>query len=389
MTSAPPHAAGDRPTHLGFYVAHGISPVRQDISDLDAHLQRRQSLYRAAGLMPAVFRDRNVLEVGPGSGHNCLFLAQCLPRTLEMVEPNPHSAREIEGLYASFDRPHRAPVLHRMTLQAFETEPRFDVVLCEHWLGAAPEERAMLRKLGALVAPDGVLVVTATSPVGILPNLLRNALAARLVDDAAPFEARGETLLEAFGTHLATMPHMTRPPIDWVRDTLLNPAFFGVCLTVPMIIEDVGAQFDVHGSCPRFATDWRWHKSLFGEQRDFNGHFLRQYHRVSHNLLDHRMVLPDRDSDANRSLEAAAWSLLEAVRAFRLRESDHVGPVISAIEDVAAAARDLPPIVRRALDETAAALARPRLAPADVAGMTTLANLFGRESILLSVHRAR
>ena len=36
--------------HLGFYLEHEISPVRQDISNLDKHMERRGSLYRYLGL---------------------------------------------------------------------------------------------------------------------------------------------------------------------------------------------------------------------------------------------------------------------------------------------------------------------------------------------------
>lgn len=378
-----------QPTHLDYYLAHDISPVRQNIGDLDAHLQRRQSLYRVAGLLPRMFRDCDVLEVAPGSGHNSLFLAQCMPRSLALVEPNPRAASDIEALYRSFARPHRAPVLHRVRLQEFEPDRSYDFALCEHWLGSAAEERAMLRKLAGLVAPDGVLVVTATSPLGIMANLLRNALAARLIDDVAPFASRGEILVEAFSPHLRTMPHMTRPHLDWVRDTLLNPAFFGVCLTVPMIIEDLGAQFDIYGSCPDIATDWRWHKSLFGVGRDFNGHFERAYARACHNFVDHRIVLPERSVAANRSLEAAAWALLDAVRAFRARETSDVGVVVAALAPLRAEATALSETIVWALDEVADRLARPRLAPADVADMPVFAGLFGRESILISLHHAR
>lgn len=36
--------------HLEFYKKNKISPVRQDISDLSRHLDRRGSLYRYLGL---------------------------------------------------------------------------------------------------------------------------------------------------------------------------------------------------------------------------------------------------------------------------------------------------------------------------------------------------
>ncbi len=62
-------------SHLEFYQKHKISPVRQDISDLQSHFQRRKALYFHLGIMPNGIRDRKVLEVAPGSGHNSLYTA--------------------------------------------------------------------------------------------------------------------------------------------------------------------------------------------------------------------------------------------------------------------------------------------------------------------------
>ena len=51
---------------LEFYGAHNISPVRQDINNLDMHYKRREKLYRQCGIPTIAFRDRNILEIGPG-----------------------------------------------------------------------------------------------------------------------------------------------------------------------------------------------------------------------------------------------------------------------------------------------------------------------------------
>ena len=70
---------------IEFYRRHRISPVRQDMSDFQAHFQRRESLYLHLGLLPAFFRGRTVLEVGPGSGTNA-------PATLPLTNGAPAGA---------------------------------------------------------------------------------------------------------------------------------------------------------------------------------------------------------------------------------------------------------------------------------------------------------
>ena len=53
---------------MGFvewYSAMGISPVSQDIEDLDRHFERREGLVRSLGLVPAWIGGRRLLEFGP------------------------------------------------------------------------------------------------------------------------------------------------------------------------------------------------------------------------------------------------------------------------------------------------------------------------------------
>jgi hypothetical protein len=52
----------DRPAFVGFYELNNISSVSQDISDLNQHLQRRESLFRSLGFLHAFVKGIKVLE---------------------------------------------------------------------------------------------------------------------------------------------------------------------------------------------------------------------------------------------------------------------------------------------------------------------------------------
>ena len=73
------------------------------------------------------------------------------------------------------------------------------------------------------------------------------------------------------------MADMTRSHTDWVHDWLLNPAIEHIGLTLPMLIEELGSEFQILGTSPEFITDWRWFKSLHGDARRFNDHALSAY----------------------------------------------------------------------------------------------------------------
>jgi len=372
--------------HLDYYTRHGINPVRYDVSDLQLHLDRRGSLYRTLGVTPLAVRAARVLEVAPGTGQNSLFLARHAPRSLTLVEPNPVAIRDIATVYAVAGSVPVPPLVIESRFEEYEPDELFDIVVCENWLGSSDHERRLLRKLGAMVAEGGVLLVTAVSPVGMLPNLLRRALAHKLIDPGEPFAARTARLCQAFGPHLSTLAAMTRGVTDWVHDNMLNPAYFGIVLTVPMVLAELSAEFDVLGSSPRFAADWRWFKGMCGPDRDFNRHVLKEYRAGVHNFFDHRAVLPARDPVRNAEFEAAALAICRAVRDCEEEDGD-ADEIDAAVRSAMTGMTDLPANWSAALDEFLDAFADPHLTADSVAAMDLFGPLFGRETIYLSFEK--
>jgi 2-polyprenyl-3-methyl-5-hydroxy-6-metoxy-1,4-benzoquinol methylase len=373
--------------HLDYYVEHAISPVSQDLSDIRSHLERRRSLYRGAGLLPAFFAGSDVLEVAPGSGHNSLYIASCLPAIYDLCEPNPSAVSAIYSLYSGFELPHTAPVVHSVKLEEFCPDHNYDVVICEGWLGSAAHELSLLEKLAGFVRPGGVLVVTTVSPIGILSNLLRKLMAQRLIDGVDGLEARTAVLMDAFSPHLATLASMSRPHRDWIQDNILNPAYYGVCLTPAMIVERIGARFSIYGTAPRIATDWRWHKSLHGENLRFNENFLESYYATAHNFVDHTVLLPPRPAAENRMLENECWSLIAAGAEWERAGCGDTLPLIAAIEHIADDIRGFAPVAYEAINEFHALFRRARPDTRAVAEMGAFGRLFGRENLYVSLCR--
>jgi 2-polyprenyl-3-methyl-5-hydroxy-6-metoxy-1,4-benzoquinol methylase len=371
-------------THLEFYTLHGISPVDYRMDDLDAHLQRRGSLYRMLGLLPGTIRGADVLEVAAGTGQNSLYLATRMPRSLTLVEPNPVGLRRIEGLYATVELPHVAPTVVNSTLEAFEPLHPYDVVVCENWLGRSAHERSLLRRLGGFVRSEGVMVVTAISPIGLVANILRRALAVGIAHPGLLFEARTERLAAAFGPHLATISAMTRSVTDWVQDNLINPAYYDLVLTIPAIVDELGDRFDVVGTSPSFAQDWRWFKALHGDARALNAHLLSEYGRCCHNYFDYRAAPSSGDPARNARLEADALALVDAAR--DLESAALAGaPMQAARERIGALCRSIAGALPRegsaAIDEAVRWLSHDAPDAGAIARSTGFGSLFGRETL--------
>ena len=322
-------------THLAFYTKHGITPVTYDMQDLRAHLERRGSLYRSLGLNTLAIRGADVLEVAAGTGQNSLYVAACAPRSLTLVEPNPSGLKQLRELYAKSPVTGVTPEIVDQRLEHFSPKTLFDVVICENWLGRAAHEIALLRKLATFVRPGGVLVVTALSPIGLVPNIVRRGLAARLAAPYKSFADQTACLTAVFAPHLATMSAMTRSPTDWVQDNMLNPAYFDLAVSIPQQMDALGKEFEILGTNPVFAQDWRWFKALHGGGRAFNEQVLGEYWRHGHNFFDYRERWEPRDLSANRELDQLALALIDDVRA--LGASATAQPEIEQVIDRLAA----------------------------------------------------
>lgn len=383
-----------RQNHLEYYKQHGIAPVRYDMSSMDAHLDRRGSLYNMLGLLPLAFRGAKVLEVAAGTGHNSLYIAAQMPKRFVLLEPNPTALEHIKGVYSSFDRPHSSPDVIAATLEDYEIDEPFDIIICENWLGTSEHETALMRKLAGFAATNGVLVITVVSPIGFVPNLLRRFFVPYLAAAHLEFDARTKILEDAYRPHLMSLPSMTRSATDWVHDNMLNPAYFGLCLSAPMVIAQLGGTFEVARSYPSFEEDWRWFKGLYGEFRQRNKNFLEEYWKKCHNYLDSRAATFASDAVRNKSLEENALKILKAVE-------DHEDAHLHK-GDIAGAASAVYIAYERYLADIPAELAKARSALAELgpflqnpssisselmAGMGLFGSLFGRETSYLSLMR--
>src|SRR5436190_583873 len=88
--------------YLDFYKKHNIAPVAQDISDLQKHFARREALYRSLGLLPGYFKDKVLLEFGPGRGHNALYTKSLAPQKYVLVDANPVGLEATQALLKKY-----------------------------------------------------------------------------------------------------------------------------------------------------------------------------------------------------------------------------------------------------------------------------------------------
>ena len=115
---------------LQFYGANKISPVDQNISDVEIHFKRRLDLYREIGLPTIVFESKEVLEVAPGSGYNSIVIANLPIKLYDLVEPNPTGFDKMVDLFTKTKSNKTEIRFHNTTLENFKAK-LYDIVICE------------------------------------------------------------------------------------------------------------------------------------------------------------------------------------------------------------------------------------------------------------------
>jgi len=371
--------------HLNFYKENDISPVNQDITNLKIHFERRNSLYRLLGLPPMLIKDKNILEVGPGSGHNSIVVASHKPRKYTLLEPNKTGVANINKLFQNLDFEHTPPHININKLEDYVPKELFDIVITEGWLGISDHERSMMKKVFNFIKPGGIFLITLASPTGSISNSLRRLLANLITMEVRSFKEKSKLLCDVFQSHLETMGDMSRISEDWVQDTLLNPGFMTISVTPEMFLRDLGDQLEIYNTYPSFHSEWRWYKSLHSENSNINNNILSSYFNNSHNFFDYKDVFLPRERDKNIELDNLALDLLRYL--IDLEEHNKNLNRTKIIEIVTKIQRNLNDTSQKwcdGIEEVITLLTDEKISGQKISSMKSFNKIFGRELIYCS-----
>jgi len=372
---------------LEYYIKEGISPVHYNLKNINKHFEIRKSLYRLLGVIPSFMFDKDILEVAPGSGHNSIYTASLLPKNYDLVEPNPNGCRDIKNLFKQINIKHTKPNLYELPLDDFSKKKLYDLVITEGWPGGHLNyDRKMFKKLSSFVKPGGLMFITYYPPIGGVATYLRRLIGNRLTRKSENLKIKTDILKKSFSSHLLKLKSMTRSHEHWIQDSLLNP-YIVVGYNTPLISTKIfGNKFEIYGSVPKFTNDWRWYKSLHGQNKKFNKEFLKNYFSISHNMINYKIEGLKRSELKNKKLEKLCIKLSiltknyesDGVKIYKKKIRPIVKKIINNLKE------DIPLSTILALEEADQILLKKQIAPKDVQFMKYFSNLFGREQCYLS-----
>ena len=378
----------DRSIELEYYMKEGISPVHYKIKNLKKHFQIRSSLYRLLGIIPNFFNRKDVLEVAPGSGHNSIYTATLLPKTYDLVEPNPKGCEDINKTFKYLSFNHTKPKLNKLYLENFKKDKLYDIVITEGWPGGFLDfDKKMLKKLSLFVKPGGIMLISFFPPIGGMATYLRRLIGHRLISKKDNLKEKNYILKKAFKSHLNNLKSMGRSQEHWIQDSILNPYICVAHNTPKLCTKILDNKFEIYNSVPKFSNDWRWYKSLYGKKKKFNENFISEYNKMSHCMIDYRINGSERSKQKNIKLEKLCFNFASATDKNENYGKDRyikkVEPLLSGI--IKNLKNDLPKNTIKSLVEANNLLKKETLKISDVNKMRHFSSLFGREQCYLSL----
>ena len=277
---------------LEYYGRYNISPVKQDIQNIDIHFARRKKLYRQCGVPVLAFRDADVLEVGPG-GYNTLAFFQWNCRHVDLVEANETGRREMQKLFEKHAISTGQYKIFPCKIEDYLTDKKYDIVIAEGFLSHIYNQEEVINKLSGLVDENGIIVITCCDDVCFFIELMKRLVALFLTRNISDYNQKTEYLADFFKPQLDTLKGVSRSAKDWVQDQILNPAGVnGMELTMSQAVDYFGEAFDLLGCSPRMFTDYSWYKDIW---YDCKSEIKEQFNRKRLSLLSASMpeaILP-------------------------------------------------------------------------------------------------
>ena len=263
--------------YLDFYSKHNISPVHQDITDFNLHLQRRSKLYRQCGIPIRAFKNAKILDVGPGNGYNTLAFFYWIGTGVkcDLVEANKLGIVNMKKLFQHYCINETMYEIFESKIENYQTDKKYDIIIAEGFLHFLDNQREVIERLKCLTNDDGIIVITSTDSVGLFVEVMKRLIAQIIVKDIPDHQMKVEKLTEIFEPQLHLLKGVSRPACDWVEDQLLNPALVNKNeLTFLQAIEMFGKDYDVLGSSPHIFTKTRRDAPDFSHGEERRNSFL-------------------------------------------------------------------------------------------------------------------
>lgn len=257
-----------------YYNSIQLSPVEHDIGNTMSfllHEKKRKNLLGFYLKLPMTFwGNLNVLEFGPGSGENATVAAKYGAK-FTFVEPLPYLIDKLQGKFKQLGLQDSIETIHNNTLENFETNERYPLVMAEGFVQFLDAPGASIRKMMTYVAPEGFLVISVVHPSGTFIEFVKKVLLMRMIalEDAKTHAEESACAAALFLEDFEKINH-SRGFESWIRDTVLNPVYRNsTFIGLDECMRELPNDCYLYSSWPNYinSDDLVWHKTVKNKER--------------------------------------------------------------------------------------------------------------------------
>ena len=263
---------------LQFYQENNINAVEYG-PRLTLHWnQRRNLIEHHLGIPLSLLSSKKVLEFGPCGGENALFLA-INGAAVTLVEPNPDMHDSIRKLFKGTGLSEIIGdytgggliALHGATIESFESNEKFDLVIAEGFLHALSNRKEIFKKLFSF--SQGLSIITYSCSYGYFFESLKRYIFRRCCESV---NENNYKQLDSQNIQMNVAKklfyedfkklHSARTFESWAHDIIMNPAGNATILDdfddLYRYFVDLG--LDVYGCSPRWdmRNQHHWYKDV-------------------------------------------------------------------------------------------------------------------------------
>lgn len=174
---------------------------------------------------------------------------------------------------------------------------------------------------------------------------------------------------------------------DWILDNMAQPMADRQLLGLPQVLETLAGNYEVHGTQPRFLTDWRWYKSLTGESTQWNEVALSNYYSKNLNLIDKRFEYDSHSPAFGIWLEETAQLAWDYMCRIQSGDSDAWDDFYGVSDELVKGLGTLAPITAASIEAAASVLRGDGSRDSSLGSSSRFAQWWGRGQQYVSLVR--
>jgi len=332
---------------IEYYEKYGISPVAQNMSNLDLHFEKRRSLLISLGIIPSFIEGKNVIEFGPGGGENAIYLAKLKPKSFDLVDGSNVAYLKTKSNLAEFNNV--KVTLSR--IEEFKNNKLYDLVWAEGCIPFNINPSELLSKIKSFVKLGGVLAISTQSGLSYLSEIFRRLIYYKYFKDKHDGIEITKECRDFYKSHTFYLNSMTRSIDDWIIDNIFQPVFGRDLFSIPNAISSLNSEFDFYSSTPDFNTDYRWYKDISSDLTSINDLVLDKYYSYNLNLLDRRFVPKEQTVVLGKRIESIGDAAWELACKSDISTGDNLNIFLELMEEMLAFKVNLNPVSALAIQE--------------------------------------